>query len=154
MFGRKPPKPTIGWREWVSLPSVGIKKIKAKVDTGAQTSAMHAYDVEFYRKAGHEFVKFKVHPEQRSTKKSSACRARVVDYRKVKSSNGQSELRPVIISDIELMDQKWPIEITLTNRDEMGFRMLLGREAFKKRFLVDAGNSFFGEKMKKKAKKK
>ena len=134
----------IGWREWVSLPELGIDHIKVKVDTGARSSSLHAFDVEYYKSAGKEFVKFKVHPEQRNTRKTSLCRAKILEFRNIKSSNGQVQRRPVILTKIEMLGEKWPIEITLTNRDEMGFRMLLGRESFRKKFLVDAGKSYYG----------
>ena len=136
----------IGWREWISLPELDIKEIKAKVDTGARTSSLHAFDIEKYKRDGKEFVKFKVHPDQDNSKKVITCRAKILEYRKVKSSNGQSELRPVILTSAHLLGEKWPIEITLTNRDEMGFRMLLGRASIKNKFLVNVGKSFYSKK--------
>lgn len=145
---KKKVKAVIGWREWADLPSLKIKNIKGKIDSGARSSSLHAFDLKFYKKGNSEFVKFKVHPDQRSTAKTVECRSKVLERRTVKSSNGKSELRPVIVTDLEMMDQKWPIELTLTNRDEMGFRLLLGREAFRKRFLVDAGRSYYCKKMK------
>lgn len=147
-------KKIIGWREWVSLPGLGIDKIKAKVDTGARTSSLHAFDMEIYRKNRQDFVKFYVHPEQRSSKGETLCRAKVLEYRKVKSSNGQTQKRPVILTSVELFNEQWEIEVTLTNRDAMGFRMLLGRESIRKKFLVDAGSSFQGKKKKLKKKKR
>ena len=141
----------IGWRERVALPNLGIKAIKAKVDTGARTSSLHAYDIETYKRDGNEYIKFKVHPDQDSSKKTVTCRSKILEYRKVKSSNGHSELRPVILTTIQLLEEEWPIEITLTNRDEMGFRMLLGRASIRNRFWVNPGKSFYS---KKKAKKK
>ncbi len=137
---------TIGWREWLALPDLGIKRIKVKVDTGARSSSLHAFDVQTYKNNSREYVKFKIHPEQRNSKRTISCKARVLEYRKVKSSNGQSEHRPVILTSAKLMGEKWPIEVTLTNRDEMGFRMLLGRESIKKKFLVDVSQSFLGLK--------
>ena len=139
----------IGWREWVSLPDLGIKKIKAKIDTGARSSSLHATDLKFYTRNGRDFVKFNIYPEQRNSKKMVSTHSRVLEFRNVKSSNGQTERRPVILTDMELMGERWPIELTLTNRDEMGFRMLMGRESFRKTMLVDAGNSYFGMKIKK-----
>lgn len=139
----------IGWREWVDLPGLHIKEIKAKVDTGARTSSLHAYDLEYFYKGRKEFVRFKVHPLQKSIQKTVRCEAEVLEFRKIKSSNGQVQKRPVILTPIKLMGQEWVIELTLTNRDEMGFRMLLGRECFKKRFLVDVGGSYYGAKKKK-----
>lgn len=150
----KKPLQIIGWREWVSLSDLGIPLIKAKVDTGARSSSLHAFDVKIFKRSGKEFVKFNIHPEQRSTKKTLECVSKILEYRKIKSSNGQSEYRPVIMTQLELLGEKWPIEVTLTNRDEMGFRMLLGRESFRNRFYVDAGKSFYGNKHKKKKKKK
>jgi len=144
-------KKVIGWREWVSLPDLGVKKIKAKIDSGARTSSLHAFDLEFFSKKGKEYVRFEVHPFQKNDKKSVKAQAEIVEYRNIKSSNGQVARRPVIITMIELLDESWPIEITLSNRDEMSFRMLLGRESFRKKFLLDAGSSYFGEKNAKKA---
>ena len=138
----------IGWREWVSLPDLDIEKIKVKVDTGAKTSSLHAFDLEKYTRNGNEYVKFKVHPDQDSVKEVITCRSRILEYRKVKSSNGLSELRPVILTNITLLGKKWLVEITLTNRDEMGFRMLLGRDSIKNIFLVNVGKSFYSKKIK------
>lgn len=148
----KKQKGVIGWREMVDIPNLKIKNIKAKVDTGARTSSLHAFDLKIYKKLGEEYVKFNVHPVQRSMKETISCNAKILEYRKVKSSNGISELRPVIVTPIRLLDEEWPIEITLTNRDEMGFRMLLGRESFRDKFYVDAGKSYFGKKKTKKKK--
>lgn len=138
----------IGWREEIGLPDLGVKKIKAKVDSGARTSSLHAFNVEIYKRGSNEYVKFSVNPEQKSNKNEIECRAKVLEFRKVKSSNGHTELRPVILTSVVLMGEKWEVEMTLTNRDEMGFRMLLGRESIRKKFLIDTGNSFFGMKNK------
>lgn len=140
---------TVGWREWLSLPDLGIKRIKAKVDTGARTSSLHAFDIEYYQRGKSEFVKFTIHPEQKTSKNEKVCRAKVLEFRKVKSSNGQTEVRPVILTTVKVLDEVFEIEITLTNRDEMGFRMLLGRESLRKRFLVDAGKSYYSKELKK-----
>lgn len=137
---------TIGWREWVSLPDLGIKEIKAKIDTGARSSSLHAFNIQFYQTNGKDFVRFMVHPEQRTSRDGIVCHAEVIEFKKIRSSNGQVELRPVIDTTIELMGSSWIIEITLTNRDEMGFRMLLGRSGFRNKFLVDAGKSYFNSK--------
>jgi len=136
------PKPRIGWREWVSLPQLGIDQIKVKVDTGARTSALHADNIEFYSRGSKRFVKFVVHPIQNSVDLELICRAEMVDRRRVKSSTGHSTRRPVIITVLELNGKKWPIEVTLVNRDVMGYRMLLGRQAMRNRFIVDPGKSF------------
>jgi hypothetical protein len=139
----------IGWREWISLPDLEIKEIKVKVDTGAKTSSLHAFDLEKYKRNGKEYVKFKVHPDQDSVKEIVTCRAQILEYRKVKSSNGHSELRPVILTNVVLLGREWLIEITLTNRDAMGFRMLLGRDSIKYKFLVNVGKSFYSKKISK-----
>lgn len=150
---QKKEKKTIGWREWVKLPDLNVKFVKAKIDTGARTSSLHAYDVEVFRKRGQDYVRFKVHPLQRDTKKTVTAVAKVHEYRKIKSSSGHTTERPVIITEIELLGEKWPIELTLANRDEMGFRMLVGREGLRKRLLVDPGKSYYSVKPKKKTKK-
>lgn len=146
---------TIGWREWISLPDLGVDRIKVKVDTGARTSSLHAYDVERYRRGSNEFVRFSLHPMQRDSKTSVICESRLLDERKIRSSNGVRELRPVIQTEIEIAGLLWPIEITLTSRDNMGFRMLLGREAIRRRCRVDPGRSYqVNQHLKPKAKKK
>ena len=141
---RKTPLPVIGWREWVGLPDLAIKTIKVKVDTGARSSSLHAYDLHEFRLRGATWVRFKVHPVQRTSRKVVEAEAEVLEYRSVRSSSGKATLRPVVITNIELLGQVWPVELTLANRDEMGFRMLLGREAYRGRFLVDAGKSYYG----------
>ena len=143
----------IGWREWVSLPGLGIEKIKAKVDSGARTSSLHAFDIKITKRGLSQFVEFSVHPEQRSNKIEKRCKAKVLEFRKIKSSNGQTELRPVILTNVSLLDELWQVEMTLTNRDAMGFRMLLGRESIRKKFLIDTGKSYYGRKASAVAKK-
>jgi hypothetical protein len=137
-------KPAIGWREWVSLPSLNIASIKAKVDTGARSSSLHAFDVETFSRRGQQFVRFGVHPFQRDIDSSVAAEAEVFEFRRVKSSSGHSTLRPVILAEVEVLGRRWTIELTLANRDQMGFRMLLGRQAIREKFLVDAGRSYYG----------
>ena len=144
----------IGWREWVGLPDLGIKAIKAKVDTGARSSSLHAFDLEEMEHDDARFVRFKVHPVQRNSAKIVVAEARILEYRSVRSSSGRSTRRPVIIANVTLLGQTWPVELTLANRDAMGFRMLLGREAFRGRFLVDAGRSYYGGKPKRPKKRK
>lgn len=139
------PKPTIGWREWIGLPDLGIASIKAKIDTGARSSALHAFELETVRRGGLEFASFLVHPIQRETRSVIPVEAQIVEYRSIRSSNGASEDRPVIVTTVEWRALKWPVELTLTRRDEMGFRLLLGRQAVRHRFLVDAGGSYYSE---------
>jgi hypothetical protein len=136
----------VGWREWVSFPEIGIKRIKAKIDTGARTSALHAFDIEQYSKGTQKFVQFKVHPLQRNNHKSVTVRAKVAEMRRIKDSGGNITERPVIVTDLKIGDAVFPIEITLINRDEMGFRLLLGRSAVKNLFFVDPGRSFLKSK--------
>lgn len=138
---RREPR-VIGWREWVSLPDLGISLVKAKIDTGATTSALHALKVERFRREGRDFARFQVHPLQRNTRQIVTAEAPLVDYRAVKSSTGHETSRPVILTNIAIFGELFPIELTLANRAEMGFRMLLGRRALKRRFLVDPGASY------------
>jgi hypothetical protein len=152
---KKPKKsglPVIGWREWVALPDFGVKRIKVKVDTGARSSSLHAFDIHSFRRGGHEWVRFQVHPVQRKSSKSVEVEAKVLEHRSVRSSSGKASLRPVIVTDVELFGKVWQIELTLASRDEMGFRMLLGREAIRRRFLVDPGKSYYAGKPKRKLK--
>ncbi len=132
----------IGWREWVTLPGLGVEWVKAKVDTGARTSALHAVDLAFVEQDGQELVSFVVHPWQESESDPVSCLAPVVDARDVRSSSGHAEQRPVIVTPIRLGGRTVDVELTLTNRDDMGFRMLLGRQALKRRFLVDSAGSY------------
>jgi hypothetical protein len=132
----------IGWREWVALPDLGVTRIKAKIDTGARSSALHAFDLEHFRRRGHDMVRFAIHTLQRSSKRVIVAEAEMLDERIVRSSNGVNALRPVILTRVELLGESWPIELTLASRDEMGFRMLLGRQAVRGRFLIDPGRSY------------
>lgn len=136
--------PLIGWREWLALPKLGVTQIKAKVDTGARSSSLHAWDIEEFSRGGVRWVRFVLHPLQRSQEETIRAEARLLEYRTVRSSTGHQSLRPVIITPVDLLGQTWPIELTLASRDEMGFRMLLGREAVRNRFLVDPGASYVG----------
>jgi len=148
----KDSKPVIGWREWVELPSLGIRHIKAKVDTGARTSALHASDIEYF--SNRRKVRFSVHPLQRNRFKTVTAEATVIGRRSIKSSVGHVTVRPVIRTDIILLNRKWEIEITLVNRDQMGFRMLLGRQAIRGLYTVDPGRSFLAGQFKPAKKKK
>ena len=132
----------VGWREWVSLPDLGIAHIKAKVDTGAKTSALHAFYVESFKRNGAPWVRFRVHPLQRSAHEIISCEAPVKDVRRVTDSGGHAEWRPVIETTLFLNGESQSIELTLTDRETMMFRMLLGRSALKRRFVVDSGKSF------------
>ncbi|MBD0269240.1 MAG: ATP-dependent zinc protease [Cyanobacteria bacterium Co-bin8] len=134
--------PVIGWREWVALPELGITGVKAKIDTGARSSAIHAFDVETFQAQGQSMVRFKVHPLQRDSVYVVTAEVPLLDERVVRDSGGHSQLRAVIETPVDLNGQLWPIELTLTNRDVMGFRMLLGRQAIRHRFLVDSGRSY------------
>lgn len=142
---RKPADlPVIGWREWIGLPEFGVHRMKAKVDTGARSSSLHAFALKRFKRNGSSWVRFQIHPVQRSARESVEVEAEVLEYRMVRSSNGKLSRRPVIVTRIELKGESWPIELSLASRDEMGFRMLLGREAIRNRFLVDTGSSFYG----------
>jgi hypothetical protein len=145
---RKTPKPTIGWREWIALPELGVEAIKVKVDTGARSSALHAFEIRSFEKGGVEHVRFTIHPRQRDTAVSVEVECPVVGRRWIRSSSGHRSRRPVIRTQVELLGRTWPIEATLTNRDAMGFRMLLGRKAIRGRFLVDVSRSYLGGKKK------
>lgn len=146
---KKVEMPVIGWREWVKLRDLGIENIKAKVDSGARSSSIHAVNLKTFVRDGEQWVRFKIHPIQRSKKDAIDVEAKVLEFRSVKSSNGVAKLRPVILTEIELLGKVWEVELTLASRDNMGFRMLLGREAFRTHFLVDGGKSYYGGKPKK-----
>lgn len=133
---------TLGWREWVALPELGMAAIKAKVDTGARTSTLHAFEVDDYLDGGARRVRFRVHPLQKDETTIVDCDAAVVDQRRVTDSGGHRESRWIIVSDVELGGQRWPIEMTLTARDNMLFRMLLGRTAIRGRAIVDPARSY------------
>ena len=136
------PASTIGWREWATLPQLGINRIKAKVDTGARTSALHVFDLQYFEDERGLMAKFKTHPLQRDTTLTVEAIAPVLEQRQIRNSGGQVQERPVILTPVSFGHQPWEIELTLTNRDVMGFRMLLGREAVRQRFLVDPGGSY------------
>lgn len=138
----KKTKPTIGWREWLSLPDFAVSKIKVKIDTGARTSSLHVTNLKNRKYKNKEFVYFNVHPDQDSAKPSIPCRAELIEYRKVKSSNGHTSLRPVISTTFSFGELSWVGELTLVNRDLMGFRMLLGREALRNHYIIDPAKSY------------
>lgn len=143
---RRPRRPVIGWREWIAFPELGIDAIKAKVDTGARTSALDAFDVEEFERGGRAMVRFMVHPLQKSSLVSIPVELPLLARRRVRDSGGKVQLRPVVRTMIELLGVQWEIELTLTRRDLMGFRMLLGRQAIRGRFVVDPASSFRGGK--------
>ncbi|MFK7768404.1 MAG: ATP-dependent zinc protease [Mariniblastus sp.] len=145
--------PMIGWREWVKLPELGVNWIKVKVDTGARSSAIHAFDLEEFNKGNDKWVRFKVFTAQRSEKKVVETEAKILEYRSVRNSGGIAEMRPVIITTMKLLDMDWEIELTLANRDGMGFRMLLGRQAVRRNLVIDPGGSYYSRKPKRKKKK-
>ena len=132
----------IGWREWLGLPQLGISAIKAKVDTGARTSALHAFYTERFERDGIPWVRFSVHPEQGNSQQEIHCEAPIYDERMVTDSGGHRELRPVIRTQLSFDGALRIIELTLTDRDSMRFRMLLGRTAMRQGFLVSPGKSF------------
>jgi len=132
----------IGWREWVAFPEWGLEAVKAKIDTGARTSALHAYDLEQFERGGRRWARFVVHPWQRNDNDAQVVEAVLVDQRHVTSSSGAKSLRPVVRAVIDVVGTPHEIEITLTRRDEMGFRMLLGRKAMAGRYLIDPSLSY------------
>jgi hypothetical protein len=134
----------IGWREWIALPELGVPALKVKVDTGARTSALHAVNVEEFFRRGARWVRFGILPHQQDLRTVVSAEAPLVEHRQVRSSNGHRERRPVIATPIVLAGQQWLIELTLTNRAVMGFRMLLGREAIQRRFQIDPARSYLG----------
>jgi len=133
----------IGWREWLALPDLEVPGVKAKVDTGARTSALHTADYEcFEDQDGHWQVRFQLHPIKNRDDCMVEAQTRVLSFREVKDSGGHVEKRPFIETRVQLGEFEWPIELSLTNREQMKFRMLLGRTAIRRRFTVDAGRSY------------
>lgn len=135
-------KLTLGWREWISLPELGIERIKAKVDTGARTSALHAFNIKIFDENGQRMVHFKVHPIQGNAEKVVACIAKIKDERVVTDSGGHKERRLVIETTVGIGNDLRTVEMTLTDRDNMLFRMLLGRTAVRPHYLVDPNKSY------------
>ncbi|MFL0712336.1 MAG: ATP-dependent zinc protease [Microcella pacifica] len=133
-----------GWREWVSLPGAGVPWIKAKLDTGARSSSVHAYDVTLIGEDASERVRFRLQPWQESREDAVVVECPIHDRRRVRSSSGHVEERIVVIMRIALLGREIETEMTLSNRDEMGFRMLIGRQALRQGFLVDPAKSFLG----------
>ncbi|MGH8873982.1 MAG: ATP-dependent zinc protease family protein, partial [Acidimicrobiia bacterium] len=137
MAARRKRATTIGWREWLALPDLGVLAIKAKVDTGARSSSLHVVRLRRFPRDGRQMAGFIVHPVQRRARPAIETAAEVVDERVVRNPGGREELRPVIVTTVTLGDEKWDVELNLTRRDAMGFRMLLGRQAVRGRFVVD-----------------
>lgn len=131
-----------GWREWVGLPGLGVRQIKAKLDTGARTSALHAFDKETFWRDDELWVRFFVHPFQRDEKSVVACEAAVEGIRTVTNPGGRRQKRLVIRTDLEIGGETWSIPLSLTDRDEMGFRLLIGRTAMHERLSVDPDRSY------------
>ena len=135
-------KPLLGWREWVALPELGIEATKAKVDTGAKTCALHAHFVEHFQRDDTAWVRFGMHPLANDTDYSVTCEAPLADRRQVRDSGGHTELRSTIKTPVVIGGQSFEVEITLTDRDSMRFRMLLGRNLLNGRFLIDPQLSY------------
>jgi hypothetical protein len=133
-----------GWREWVSLPDAGVDWIKAKIDTGARTSSLHAFDIVEFDREGENWVRFRVNPWQDTNADATFVECPIHDRREIRSSSGHAQQRLVVLLAIRLVDRLFVAEVTLSNRDEMGFRMLIGREALRRGFIVDPARSFLG----------
>lgn len=144
----------IGWREWVGFPDLGIPQIKAKVDTGARTSCLHAFLVEPFERDGAPWVRFDIHPNQRSNSEVLSCEAPVLDQRLVRDSGGHEELRYVIETTVSIGECVHTVEVTLTDRDSMKFRVLLGRTAMAGQYIVNPDKSYLRGKKKRIGKKK
>ena len=140
-------KELLGWREWASLPDLGIKNIKMKVDTGARTSCLHAFNLEPFSKDDRDWLRIWVHPRQDSDEEH-VCEAPVLEQRTVTDSGGHRETRYVIKTTLVIGQQSFLTEVTLTNRDTMKFRMLLGRQAMNGRYLVDPQASYLTGELK------
>jgi hypothetical protein len=146
-------KLVLGWREWLGFPELGIVQIKAKVDTGARTSCLHAFLVEPFEREGAPWVRFAIHPQQRDTVEEIWCEAPIKDQRTVRDSGGHEEQRYVIETLVTIGSEQHRIEVTLTDRDSMKFRFLLGRTAIQRHYVVDSGRSYAQGKRKKRQKR-
>ena len=145
-------KPVLGWREWLEFPELGISRIKAKVDTGARTSCLHAYYVEPFERDGEDWIRFGIHPRQSDTLNEIHCEAPLRERRTVRDSGGHEETRFVIETLVKIGEDQRRIEVTLTDRDPMRFRALLGRTAISGRYVVDTEKSYVQGKRKKQRK--
>ena len=132
----------IGWREWLCLPAIGVDGIKAKIDTGARTSCLHTNDHEEFARGGCRWVRFHLHPLRRRPDIELSCESPIIDYREVKDSGGHGELRPFIRTTARIGDYEWEIDLSLTDREGMKFRMLLGREALSDHFVINPSASY------------
>ena len=141
---RRPQKVTVGWREWIALPDWGVPFVKAKIDTGARTSALHAFDIETIERDGQPWARFAIHPWQDSASDEVVVEAPLLARRHVRSSSGTVDERPVVTANVVLAGQSRAVEVTLTRRDEMGFRVLIGRQALRGAFVVDPARSYLG----------
>lgn len=144
MMKRKNHKPKLiaGWREWAQLPELHVEMIKVKIDTGAKTSSLHAFDLFTFTHMGRDCIQFDVHPLQDNDFITHTCISPIMDYRWITSSTGHKQRRFIIHTTLKIGDFTSLIEVSLANRDEMGFRMLIGRNAIKKHILVDPSHSF------------
>lgn len=133
-----------GWREWIALPGIGVPFVKAKLDTGARSSSLHAFDIKEYELDGRPWVRFSIHPWQRSSEDATVVTCPVHDLRPVRSSSGHVNERVVVLMDLVLVGRAITAEVSLSNRDEMGFRMLVGREALRQGLIVDSSRSYLG----------
>ncbi len=132
----------VGWREWVTFPDFGTTRVKAKIDTGARTSAIHAVNITTTASENGDIAHFELHPNQDDDVTTVICTAPIIDRRMITDSGGHSEKRLVVETAIQIGEHIWPIELTLTDRDSMGFRMLIGRHAIRKKFVVFPGRSY------------
>ena len=144
----------VGWREWIALPDLGVTSVKAKIDTGARTSALHAINIHYVQLKGRVYVRFDVHPKQKSEKTLVSCEAPLLEERYITDSGGKRTLRPVIETTFLIAGQTVSAELTLITRDAMGFRMLIGRQALRQRFVVHPGASYLGNKAPAKTRKR
>lgn len=135
-------KQAIGWREWLELPDFELGKIKAKIDTGARSSSIHAFDIEPFEHHGEHWVNFKIHPLQHSDDKVVNCSAKVKDYRSVTDSGGHKTMRYIIETSFQIGGDVFSAELSLFNRSNMLFRMLVGRTALRGRYRVDPSRSY------------
>jgi len=137
----------LGWREWIALPELNLPAIKVKVDTGAKTSSLHSFDIERYSRNSIDMIKFLVNPVQKNSQLVVECHSPILDQREVIDSGGHKEMRYVIDSLISIGNKSWSIELSLTNRDSMRFRMLLGRRAMEHSAMVEPGASYLNGKL-------